>query len=198
MHNHPLPTRQLTAAPSAPRRWANTQRRLCAALATLTCALATLAPMALPSTTWAQSAPTATTAALPTRFDPARDAAQDLKLALQLAKASGKRVMVDVGGEWCSWCHVLDAYFANTPAVQAVLSQRYVMLKINWSPQNKNEAVLSQWPKVKGYPHLFVLASDGRLLHSQDTGDLELPATQGKGYDTVKMLAFLKRAASAP
>ena len=42
-------------------------------------------------------------------------------------------------------------------------------LKVNWSKENKNEALLSKWPKIDGYPHLFVLDADGRLVHSQDT-----------------------------
>jgi hypothetical protein len=45
------------------------------------------------------------------------------------------------------------------------------------------------YPRVKGYPHLFVLERDGSLLHSQDTGELE----SGKGHDPEKVMAFLKR-----
>mgnify|MGYP001396386387 FL=1 len=60
---------------------------------------------------------------------------------------------------------------------------------MNVSKENDNRAFLSRWPKVAGYPHLFVLDADGRLLHSQDTGALEL----GKGYDAAKVRAFLER-----
>ena len=38
--------------------------------------------------------------ALPETFDPKRDPAADLAAALAKAKAEGKRVIVDVGGEW--------------------------------------------------------------------------------------------------
>jgi len=62
-------------------------------------------------------------------------------------------------------------------------------LKVNYSPANKNEAVLSRWPKVKGYPHLFVLDEEGRLVHTQPTSELEA----GKGYDRQKMLHFLRQ-----
>ena len=62
-------------------------------------------------------------------------------------------------------------------------------MKVNFSPQNRNEAVLSQWPKIKGYPHLFVLDAEGRLVHSQDTGELEA----GKDYDEAKVIAFLEK-----
>ena len=49
---------------------------------------------------------------LPAMFDPGRDAAKDVATAVELAKAQGKRVIVDVGGEWCSWCHIMDRYIA--------------------------------------------------------------------------------------
>ena len=127
--------------------------------------------------------------ALPDRFDPKRDPEKDLLAALVRAKAEGKRVIVDVGGEWCSWCHVLDRFFASHANLDALRDARYVWLKVNYSKENDNRAFLSRWPKVAGFPHLFVLGADGKLLHSQDTGALE----QGKGYDPAKMRAFLER-----
>jgi thiol:disulfide interchange protein len=125
---------------------------------------------------------------LPAKFDPARDAAADVATATAAAKVQKKRVMVDVGGEWCPWCHILDRYVAANADVKKLVDDHYVWVKVNWSPQNKNEALLARWPKVKGYPHLFVLDADGKLLHSQNTGDLEA----GDSYDKAKMLAFLR------
>ena len=126
---------------------------------------------------------------LPLKFDPKRDAAADVATAVAAAKAQRKRVLVDVGGEWCPWCHILDRFVAANADVKKLRDDNYVWVKVNWSPQNKNEAVLSRWPKIKGYPHLFVLDGDGRLVHSQDTGDLEA----GKDYDKEKFVAFLRR-----
>lgn len=131
-----------------------------------------------------------------TKFDPARDAAKDIEQAVRLASASGRRVLLDVGGEWCVWCHRLDQLFADNPDLAAFLEKHYVVVKVNWSKENKNEEVLSRYPKVAGYPHLFVLEKDGSLLHSQETGALE----EGKGHSKEKVLAFLKEWAppSAP
>ena len=126
--------------------------------------------------------------ALPAKFEPARDAAADVATAASMAKAQRKRVLVDVGGEWCPWCHILDRFVAGNADVKKLVDDHYVWVKVNWSPQNKNEALLSRWPKVKGYPHLFVLDEDGKLIHSQDTGALEA----GKDYDKDKVLAFLR------
>ena len=126
---------------------------------------------------------------LPAHFDPQRDAAADVATAVAQAKAQGKRVLVDVGGEWCSWCHVMDRFFARDAQAARLRDARFVLVKVNYSPENRNQALLARWPKVAGYPHLFVLGPDGSLLHSQDTGELEA----GKDYDRAKMLAFLQR-----
>ena len=131
----------------------------------------------------------ATAQDLPAKFDPQRDAAKDVATATALAKTQGKRVLVDVGGEWCKWCHILDRFLAAQPEIKSVLDSRFVWVKVNWSPENKNEAVLSRWPKIKGYPHLFVLDGDGKLLHSQDTGSLEA----GDSYDPGKVFAVINR-----
>ena len=128
-------------------------------------------------------------AALPDRFDPARDAAADVAAAVAQAKAQGKRVLVDVGGEWCTWCHILDRFFAADAEARDLRERGYVLVKVNFSRENKNEALLSRWPHIDGYPHLFVLGPDGALIHSQDTSELEA----GKGYDRAKMVAFLRR-----
>lgn len=126
-------------------------------------------------------------AGLPERFDPARDAKADLAFACKLAVESGRRVIVDVGGEWCPWCHVLDRFFEQRPDLQALRDARFVWLKINYSKENRNSQLLSGWPKVAGYPHLFVLDARGALLHSQDTSALE----DGDDYNVAAVRRFL-------
>jgi len=126
---------------------------------------------------------------LPEKFDPRRDAAADVATAVALARAQGKRVLVDVGGEWCPWCHVLDRFFAARADVRQLRDDGFVWVKVSWSPQNRNEPLLSQWPKIKGYPHLFVLDDAGRLVHSQPTSAFEA----GKDYDPERTIAFLKK-----
>ena len=123
------------------------------------------------------------------KFDPTRDAARDVELAVDKARAEGTHVLVDVGGEWCVWCHILDRFFAGDAEASALRDRDYVLVKVNWSPENHNDALLSRWPKIDGYPHLFVLDASGRLVHSQSTGPLEL----GRGYDRDRVIAFLRR-----
>lgn len=128
---------------------------------------------------------------LPTRFDPARDAVQDLVTAREIATREGKNVLRDVGGKWCVWCRYMDRFFEEAAELKALRDQNYVVLKVNFSPENENQAFLGQYPKIRGYPHLFVLDAEGKLLFSQETGSLELE--KARGYDLKKMRAFLTK-----
>jgi len=121
------------------------------------------------------------------KFDPARNPFDDLKSAVELAKESNKRIILDVGGEWCIWCHRIDAFMHNTEEIKSLLDKNFIILKINFSKENKNEKFLSQYPLIEGYPHFFVLDTDGKFLHSQDTGALE----KDKDYDKEKFIAFI-------
>lgn len=146
--------------------------------------LATLAALAAAALrpAWAQHA-------LPTTFDPGRDAELDLRHALATAEAQRKRVFVDLGGEWCTWCHVFDRFIASHPAVARTLDDHYVFLKVNYSPQNPNRQLLSRWPRAAGYPHFYVLDPSGKVLASQRSAELG----SGNDYDEGKVLSFLER-----
>jgi thiol:disulfide interchange protein len=122
-----------------------------------------------------------------TKYDPKRDAAQDIRDAAAEAKRTHRRVLLEVGGEWCSWCHHMDDFFAGNPDLTSLRDKNFVMLKINFSEENPNKEVLGQYPAIAGYPHLFVLDSDGTLVHSQDTSALE----EGKSYNLQRFTTFL-------
>jgi len=124
-----------------------------------------------------------------TKYDPARNADQDITAAVVEAKRTGKRILLEVGGDWCSWCHIMDNYFDQNPRLTAARERSFITVKINFSPKNENEKVLSKYPKIPGYPHLFVLDTDGKLLHSQFTGELE----EGKSYNLQKFTDFLNK-----
>ncbi len=128
------------------------------------------------------------------KFDPARDAQKDIQDAIVLAKKSNKRILLDIGGEWCIWCHRLDSLFIQNKDLENYLNKHYVVVKINVSKENENKVVLSKYPKVAGYPHIFILNKNGQLIQSQDTGELEFPKDHPyKGHDRTKVFAFLKK-----
>jgi hypothetical protein len=122
-------------------------------------------------------------------YDPDRDPGTDLILTIQVAQELKKRIVMQVGGEWCGWCHKLDNYIADHAAVSQAIGQHFLIMKVNFSDENKNEAFLAQYPTIPGYPHLYVLESDGTLLHSQNTVELE----DGSSYNEAALLAFVDR-----
>ena len=125
---------------------------------------------------------------LPVRvYDPKRDADKDIRDALTEAGRSNRRVLIEVGGQWCSWCKVLDKYFVQHPSAAELRDKNYVVVAVNYSDENRNEAVLNRYGKVDNFPHFFVLDSNGKLLRSQQTKELE----QGKGYSRRRMREFL-------
>lgn len=128
------------------------------------------------------------------KYDPARSAEQDLRNAVTEAQRTGKRILLEVGGEWCSWCHIMDKFFDQNPNLTKFRDTNYVTVKINFSKENENGKFLGQYPKIPGYPHLFVLESNGKLLHSQFTGDLE----QGQSYNLQKFTKFLEAWVTKP
>ncbi len=121
-------------------------------------------------------------------YDPRSNAFRDLDQARAEATSSGKHILLEVGGDWCIWCHKLDHFFEANPDVAQFLDQHFVMLKVHYSKAIPNTAFLSQFPPVAGYPHIFVLDGQGTLLHSENTGDLEW----GDHHDREKVLTFLK------
>ena len=123
------------------------------------------------------------------KFDPSRNARKDIEEAIAKAQKTHKRIMLDVGGEWCIWCHRLDDYFAQNTKLNQLREENFIWLKINFSPENENKEVLAAYPQISAYPHIFVLDEHGKLLHSQDTGELEA----GQSYDLEKMSAFLRK-----
>ncbi len=84
------------------------------------------------------------------KYDPVRNADQDIKDAVVEAQRTGKRILLEVGGDWCKWCHIMDDYFDKNPKLTASRDSSFITVKINFSPQNENEKVLSKYPRIPG------------------------------------------------
>lgn len=121
------------------------------------------------------------------KFDPTRNAEADLQAAIDRAQKENKRIILDVGGEWCGWCRLMDNYLIKNVELGKMRDENFVWVKINMSEENENKEFLAKYPEIKGYPHLFVLEKDGTLLKSKDTSELE----DGKSYNLQKFTDFL-------
>jgi thioredoxin-related protein len=128
-------------------------------------------------------------------FDPARDSAADLVAAEHQATAEHKLILLDVGGNWCGWCILFDRVSHSDAKLRDVLEKKYVVVHVNMSKENENGAFLSQYPKVPGYPHFFVVSADGKLMISQGTDIFERTHHEADGYDPDMLTDFFKRMA---
>ena len=124
-----------------------------------------------------------------TEFDPKRDAAQDLKDAIAEAKQTQRRILLEVGGDWSLWSNIMDNTFETHHNLTDFRDHNYVTVKIYFGKENDNAKFLGQFPRVPDYPHFFVLESDGKFFHSQDTHAFE----SGRTYNAGKIDAFLRK-----
>lgn len=122
-------------------------------------------------------------------YDPERNPSEDLERAVERAKSENKRILLEVGGEWCVWCHLLHDFLISHERVTAALDDGFLVIRVNYGPANENETFLSRFPEISGYPHIFVLDTDGSLLHSQRTELLE----EGRSYNEAAVLSFLDK-----
>jgi thioredoxin-related protein len=127
------------------------------------------------------------------KFDPKRDAAADIQAAIAEAQRTGKRIILDIGGDWCQYCHQMDQFLQDHPDVFQLREKNFITVLIFYSSDNKNEKALSRYSKVLGIPHFFVLEKDGSLLYSQHVADLR---TNGN-YNVEKIKDFLSKWAPA-
>ena len=125
----------------------------------------------------------------PTIYNPLADAAAELKTATQKAKAENKHVLLQIGGNWCPWCVKFHNFTTTDAQLDSALKANYVVLKVNYSKENQNLALLEKldYPQRFGFPVFVVLNQEGKRLHTQNSAYLE----EDKGYSKKKVLEFL-------
>ena len=125
----------------------------------------------------------------PNLYSPARDAKKQIDSAIAVAAKEKKHVLLQVGGNWCSWCIMLHKFYASEPQVDSVLKAGYVVTYVNYSKENKNLDVLKTlgFPQRFGFPVLVILDDKGNRIHTQNSAYLE----EGKGYNKQKVVDFL-------
>ena len=111
---------------------------------------------------------------LPKPYDEKATPAQidkQIDTALARAKAGNKRVILDLGGNWCVWCRSLAAVM-ELPEAKPFIEKNFEVVPINVSSAkgmtDRNNQVLKRFgiPKVDGFPWLVVLDANGKVLHS--------------------------------
>lgn len=122
-------------------------------------------------------------------YDSNRNALQDGRDAVKLAKATNRRILIELGGDWCKWCHKLDRYLNKNPNIKKQLHQTFVLLKVNVSDENDNHEFLKVFPRASGYPYMYVTEKNGKLLLSKSMTQFFVDGN----YSAKRFSSFFKR-----
>jgi len=122
---------------------------------------------------------------LPDGYDPKRNPQQDLEYAKSIANK--RKILLIVGGDWCSWCNILDNFLKGNQELHNNLIDNFVVLKVHYSRENINSEFLSNYPKINIYPHFIILSNDGNFIGEQKSELLE----SGESYSKKQFEQFI-------
>ncbi|QDP03073.1 thioredoxin family protein [Thalassotalea sp. PS06] len=126
-------------------------------------------------------------------YDDQRDPFADAVAAIALAGHTQRNVLIEIGGNWCTWCHKLDAFLENNPGIYKELHENFVLLKVNVSDSNENADFMAGLPPVLGYPHMYVSTGQGKVILSKDTAEF----LDDGNYSQKAWMTFIERWQSA-
>ena len=140
-------------------------------------------------------------------YDTSANAREQITAALERARKENKRVLIQWGGNWCSWCHLLHDTFEKDRKVSSTLKAEYELVLVDAGGQDKKNLDLAAEYGAElqkhGYPFLTVLGSEGKVIVNQETASLETPkladgSQYRPGHDADKVLGFLKQHQAPP
>lgn len=96
---------------------------------------------------------------LPYPYDEAADADAQTTRALARAKASGKRLLIKMGGNWCGDCRILQATM-DLPELKAFLGRHYEMISVDVGRMDKNLQIPARFgvtDRLEGVPAILIV-----------------------------------------
>lgn len=128
----------------------------------------------------------------PKIYNPKLDGQVQIKDAVKQARKEHKNVLLQIGGNWCTWCIAFNKLVTTDKTLDSILKADYIVEHINYSPENKNVATLKSlgFPNRFGFPVFVVLDENGNRIHTQNSSYLETPDGQ-VGHDPKKVKGFL-------
>ncbi len=124
-------------------------------------------------------------------YNPAADAEKDIAAAVKKAKAENKFVLLQGGGNWCSWCIEFARFCKADPKIDSVLKAGFIWYHFNWSKENENKKLFAKYgyPQRFGFPVFIILNGKGERINTQNSEYLE---DGKKSYNREKVQAFLE------
>lgn len=131
-------------------------------------------------------------------YDESIDPMEQIDKAVAKAKAQGKHVVCQVGGNWCRWCLMFADYITKDAEISSMIDDNFVYIHVNYNPREradeakaqKNAKLLKRLnnPGRFGYPVFVILDAEGKVIHIQDSSFLE----QDNSYNKEKVMRFFR------
>lgn len=106
---------------------------------------------------------------LPLPYDEKADANRQIAQAKARARKEGKKLLIDLGGNWCPDCRVL-AGVMQLPEIAAFLRAHYVIVTVDVGRMDKNQTIPRRYGvnKLAGVPAILVVdPMSDRLLNGR-------------------------------
>ena len=103
-------------------------------------------------------------------YNETANADADVDAAFVRAKASGRKVLIDLGGNWCPDCIILANVMAM-PDLKPWLEARYEIVAVDVGRFDRNLQVPARFgltQRLKGVPTVLIVTPDGKLVNDGD------------------------------
>jgi thiol-disulfide isomerase/thioredoxin len=103
-------------------------------------------------------------------YDEHANANDAVAAAFERAKKSRKRVLIDLGGNWCVDCIVL-ANFIKLPEMQRFMAAHYEIVAVDVGRFDRNQQIPARFGitgRLKGVPALLIATPQGKLVNGSD------------------------------
>jgi thiol-disulfide isomerase/thioredoxin len=103
-----------------------------------------------------------------TPFSETADADADVARAFAQARAQNKRVLLDLGANWCADCRILSGIM-ELPEVRRFLDAHYAIATVDVGRFNRNQQIPARFGiagRLVGVPTVLIASPDGRLLNA--------------------------------
>ena len=103
-------------------------------------------------------------------YDEAANADDQVAAAFARAQKSHKRVLIDLGGNWCGDCIIL-ANFVKLPEMRRFMGAHYEEVSVDVGRFNRNLQIPARFgftKRLEGVPALLIATPDGKLVNGSN------------------------------
>jgi hypothetical protein len=103
-------------------------------------------------------------------YDEAANADAQVAAAFARAQKSHKRVLIDLGGNWCGDCIIL-ANFVKLPEMHRFMTAHYEEVSVDVGRFNRNLQIPARFgftKRLEGVPALLIATPDGKLVNGDN------------------------------